>query len=68
VVIRYTSDNRETYYTAKCKHFSNDKTETEAPMKDVSLIEDSSEDVSAVVFLTDALSVMEAMTSNKSPE
>jgi ribonuclease HI len=50
------------------KHCSNFKTETEALMKAVSMIIDSSEAVFSVVFLTDARSVLEALINNKSPD
>lgn len=50
------------------KHCSNYRAETEALIKAVSLIIDSSEAVSTVVFLTDARSVLEALTNNKSPD
>ena len=37
-------------------------------MKAVSLIKDSAEEVTSVVFLTDARSVLEALQSNNVPE
>jgi len=37
-------------------------------MKAVSMIEDSTEAVNSVVFLTDAVSVLEALTNNKIPQ
>jgi len=49
------------------KHCSKFRTETEALIKAVSLIIDSSEAVSAMVLLTNARSVLEALINNKYP-
>lgn len=68
VLIRYSSGRRETHHKATGKHCSNYRAETEALMKAVQMIEDSTEEVSSVVFLTDARSVMEALTNNKAPQ
>ena len=64
----FPSGRRETCQMATGKHCSNYRAETEALMKAVSLIIDSQEEVSSVVFLTDARSVLEALQNNKSPD
>jgi hypothetical protein len=53
---------------ANGKHCINLRAETKALMKAVSMIIDSSEAVSSVVFLTYARSVLEALINNKSPD
>ncbi|XP_052223948.1 uncharacterized protein LOC127839599 [Dreissena polymorpha] len=50
------------------KRCSNYKAETEALMKAASMIENSPENTTSVVFLTDARSVLEALTNNTSPK
>ncbi|XP_052213548.1 uncharacterized protein LOC127832237 [Dreissena polymorpha] len=64
IVILYPSGKRETHHAATGTHCSNYRAETEALMKAVSMIEDSTE----AVFLTDAMSVLEALTNNKIPQ
>ena len=58
------------YHAPTGKHCSNYRAETEALMKVFALVESSKEaaTITAVVFLTDAWSVLEARTNNKSPE
>jgi ribonuclease HI len=68
ILIIHPSGYRETHHMATGKHCSNFRAETEALMKAVSVIIDSSEAVSSVVFLTDARSVLEALINNKSPD
>ena len=68
IVIHHPNGMRETAYAATGTHCSNYRAETEALMKAVSMVEDSTEVVSNVVFLTDALSVIEALTNNKAPQ
>ena len=53
---------------ANGRHCSNYRAETEALIKAFLLTIDSSEAVFTVVFLTDARSVLEALTNNKSPD
>ena len=67
IFITYPSGRQETHFMPTGKNCSNFRAETEALVKAVSLIVDSTEDVSSVVFLTDALSVLEALIHNKSP-
>lgn len=64
----YTDGSATRHYIDTGKHCSNYRAETEALVKAVSLIEDSAEEVTAVVFLTDARSVLEALQSNNVPE
>ena len=54
--------------SATGKHFTNYReTETEAIKQVTTLVKDSLEPCSPTVFLTDALSVLEALQTNKSP-
>ena len=68
IVILYPSGKRETHHAATGTHCSNYRAETLALMKAVSMIEDSNEAFNSVVFLTDAMSVFEALTNNKVPQ
>lgn len=68
ILIRYPSGRNETHFMATGKRCSNYKAETEALMKAASMIENSPEDTTSVVFLTDARSVLEALTNNTSPK
>ena len=68
IFIIHPSGKREEHHVATGKHCSNYKAETEAPMKAVSLIEDSTEDIVSVMFLTDARSVLVALTDNEAPK
>ncbi|XP_052257940.1 uncharacterized protein LOC127862720 [Dreissena polymorpha] len=68
IVILYPSGKRETHHAATGTHCSNYRAETLALMKAVSMIEDSTEDVNSIVFFTDAMSVLEALTNNKVPQ
>ncbi|XP_052268503.1 uncharacterized protein LOC127869886 [Dreissena polymorpha] len=65
IVMLYPSGKRETHYAENGTHCSNYRTETEALIKAVLMIEDSTEAVNSVVFLTDAMSVLEALTNNR---
>jgi hypothetical protein len=62
ILIIHPSSHRVTQHMTTGKHCSNFRAETEALMKAVSMIIDSSEAVSSVVFLTDARS---ALINNK---
>ena len=53
--------------TAAGKHCTNYRAETEALKQAAILVKDSLEPCSPTVFLTDALSVLEALQPNKSP-
>ncbi|XP_060558594.1 uncharacterized protein LOC132718912 [Ruditapes philippinarum] len=67
-LIIHPSGHQVTRHMVTGKHCSNLRAETEARMKAVSMIIDSTEAVSSVVFLTDARSVLEALIDNKSPD
>ncbi|XP_052271916.1 ribonuclease H1-like [Dreissena polymorpha] len=64
--IRYPSGRNETHFMATGKRCSNYKAETEALMKAASMIDNSPEDTTSVVFLTDARSVLDALINNTS--
>jgi len=49
------------------KHCTNYRAETEALTQAATLVKDSLEACSLAVFLTDALSVLETLQTNKSP-
>ena len=49
------------------KHCSNDRTETEALIQAASKVQASDHDCKQVVFLTDALSVLQAYQNHKLP-
>lgn len=66
--ITYPSGQKTAHYIATGKHCSNYRAETEALMKAVFLIENSPEEITSVVFLTDARSVLEALQNNNVPE
>ena len=68
IFISHPSGRTERHHLATGIHCSNYKAETEALMKAASLIENSSDDISSVVFLTDARSVLDALINNKTPD
>ena len=65
VAIYYPSGSTETSSTATRKHCSNYRAETEALIQAMSIIQDSTEVSPNVVFFTDALSVLEALSNCK---
>ena len=62
IIIQYPSGATQTSSSATGKHRTNYRAETEALKQAATLVKDS-----PTVFLTDALSVLEALQTNKSP-
>ena len=67
IIIQYPSGATQTASSATGKHCTNCRGETEALKQAAILVKDSLEPCSPTVFLTDALSVLEALGTNKSP-
>ena len=67
VSIQYPSGATQTASSATGKHCTNNRAETEALKQAEILVKNSLEPCSPTVFLTDALSVLEALQTNKSP-
>ena len=67
IIIQYPSGATQTASSATGKHCTNYRAETEALKQAAILVKDSLEPCSPTVFLTDALSVLEALQTNKSP-
>lgn len=68
VLIIHPSGRKLVHHSATGKHCSNYRAEIEALKQAVSLIEDSTEKMSSVVFFTDVKSVLEALLNNKVPQ
>ena len=67
IIIQYPSGATQTVSSATGKHCTNYIAETEVLNQVTILVKDSLEPCSPTVFLTDALSVLEALQTNKSP-
>lgn len=67
ILIKYPSGRKTAHHIATGKHCSNYRAEYEALVKAVYLIGDSEEEITSVVFLTDARSVLEALQNNNTP-
>ena len=67
IIIQYPSGATQTASSATGKHCTNYRTETEALKQAATLVKDSLAPCSQTVFLTDVLSVLEALQTNKSP-
>ena len=67
IVIYLPSGSTEVASTATQRHRSNYKTYSEALIMAISLAVDSQQKSNMAVFLTDALSVLQALTNNKLP-
>ena len=66
IIIQYPSGATQTASSATGKHCTNYRAETAALKQAAILVKDSLEPCSPTVFLTDALSVLEALQTNKS--
>ena len=66
IIIQYPSGATQTASSATGKHCTNYRAETEALKQAAIIVKDSLESCSPTVFLTDALSVLEALQTNKS--
>ena len=66
IIIQYPSGATQNASSATGKHCTNHRAETEALKQAATLVKDSLESCSPTVF-TDALSVLEALQTNKSP-
>ena len=67
IIIQYPSGATQTANSATGKHCTNYRAETEALKQAAIVVKDSLEPCSPTVFLTDAISVLEALQTNKSP-
>ena len=67
ITIQYPSGATQTASSATGKHCTNYRAETEALKQAATLVKDSLEPCCPTVFLTDALSVLEALQTNRSP-
>ena len=67
IIIQYPSGATQTASSATGKHCTNHRAETEALKQASILVKDSLESCTPTVFLTDGLSVLEALQTNKSP-
>ena len=68
IAIQHPNGFTETASAATGTQCSNYRAESEALMNAVKMVKDSVQQSSQVVFLTDALSVIQALTSNKLPQ
>ena len=67
VYLRYPDGQTETVAMPTGKHCSNYSAEVQALMAAASVVQRASSEFQQVVFLTDALSVLEALSNNKEP-
>ena len=67
IAIYLPSGSTEADSAATRRHYSNYKVESDALMMDISLVVDSQQKSIMAVFLTDALSVIQALTNNTLP-